>query len=138
MRRILLEVGLFRGPEDAARSERVLRGLLVALSAANCSYLKAHPETPWLYEAGVVYQAEEPGHEDWQTIPYVLDRGEGDCEDLACWRVAELRIRRGIRAVPRLTWRPRVNGRLYHITVRYPDGRVEDPSRVLGMGREDN
>jgi len=115
-----------------------MRGLLMALAAADASYLRAHPETPPLYEAGVVYRPEERGQEVWQTIPFMLRRGYGDCEDLASWRIAELRVRDGIHAVPRLTWRPRPHGRLYHITVALPDGRFEDPSRVLGMGRHDD
>ena len=129
---------MFHGREDAARSEHVLHGLLFALCAADASYLRAHPETPRLYESGVRYQAELPGREDWQTVPFALARGVADCEDLACWRVAELWVRDGVRALPRMTWRPkgpRGQWRLYHITVRWPDGHVEDPSRVLGMGR---
>lgn len=135
MKRIVLELGLFRGPGDLVRSERVLRGLLLALASADASYLREHPECPMLYESGVVYEPEEPGHEDWQTVPYVLARGEADCEDLACFRVAELRVRFGIRATPRLTWRPQPHGRLYHITVQWPDGSWEDPSKILGMGK---
>ncbi len=57
-----------------------------------------------------------------------------NCEDLACWRAAELRVRHGIKAQPTFTWKQRPNGGyLYHIQVQLPDGRKEDPSRVLGM-----
>ncbi len=57
-----------------------------------------------------------------------------NCEDLACWRAAELRVREGILAEPTFIWKLRPNGGyLYHILVRYPDGRIEDPSRTLGM-----
>lgn len=57
-----------------------------------------------------------------------------NCEDLACWRAAELRVRYGIAAIPIFTCKPRANGGyLYHITVQLPDGRIEDPSRRLGM-----
>jgi hypothetical protein len=57
-----------------------------------------------------------------------------NCEDLACWRAAELRVRYGIQAEPTFIWKLRPNGGyLYHILVKLPDGRIEDPSRTLGM-----
>lgn len=57
-----------------------------------------------------------------------------NCEDLACWRAAELRERYKVDAEPTFIWKLRPNGGyLYHILVRYPDGRIEDPSRTLGM-----
>ena len=57
-----------------------------------------------------------------------------NCEDLACWRAAELRVRYGIAAEPTFIWKVRPGGGyLYHIQVLYPDGRIEDPSRRLGM-----
>ena len=104
-----------------------------------------------------------------------------NCEDLACYRVAELRelpwhyerqsklkgrteyadprypqersamaaskknqpwpgwerVRGGIRAKPFAKWRRGPQGQYhYHALVYLPDGRIEDPSLVLGMGRE--
>lgn len=57
-----------------------------------------------------------------------------NCEDLACWRAAEYRVRYGINAIPTFIWKVRPNGgHLYHILVKLPDGRIEDPSRALGM-----
>ena len=57
-----------------------------------------------------------------------------NCEDLACWRAAELVVRHNIQARPVFMERRRSNGSyLYHILVRYPDGRIEDPSKILGM-----
>jgi hypothetical protein len=57
-----------------------------------------------------------------------------NCEDLACWRSAELRVRDKIEAKPTFIWKIRPSGGyLYHIQVKYPDGRIEDPSRRLGM-----
>ena len=54
--------------------------------------------------------------------------GKGDCEDLAAAKVAEYR-ERGIPANIRLTRR----GRIWHVTVRLPNGMTEDPSKRLGM-----
>lgn len=57
-----------------------------------------------------------------------------NCEDLACWRVAELNVRQGIAAVPIFGFRTLSNGDVvYHIRVQYPNGQIEDPSRLLGM-----
>ena len=60
-----------------------------------------------------------------------------NCEDLACWLIAEKRVRFGIPARPFIIPQLRKNGKyLYHIAVATPDapGGVEDPSRKLGMG----
>lgn len=139
VRRVTFEVGLFRTEHDRARSERVLLGLLTLLVAINESWLRAHPRTKPLYASGVRYRREEPGREDWLTVPSILARGYGDCEDLACWRIAELRLQ-GLHVQPRITFRrfgPGGRFSLYHITLKWPDGRIEDPSRLLGMGRRD-
>lgn len=114
----------------------------------NEDYLEHNPETPPLYlpdgrggwakkpgvTAPVRYHTEPKGLEEWTDIPTTLCRGWGDCEDLSCWRVAEYR-RAGIPAKPHFTWRKIAPGvTLYHIQVLMPNGTVEDPSRVLGMG----
>lgn len=99
---------------------------------------------------------------DIQTSDHYVYLPEHDvtvsnCEDLACWRVAELNERYGIAAVPYIrlyadrvfadgAMRPR---HLYHIMVRWPEGLaeypdtvfqdpetgaiLEDPSKILGM-----
>lgn len=111
-----------------------LQILLEALTRLDQRFLREHPTTPLLYESGVRYQEEPPGAEDWQDIPTCLAFGYGDCEDLACWRAAEYRERFGIAANPCFTCEVQADGaRLYHIMVELPDGRIECPSRVLGM-----
>lgn len=72
-----------------------------------------------------------------------------NCEDLACYRVAELReseahrlpdgkvVRGGVKARPFAKWRRGSQGQFnYHALVLRPDGRIEDPSLVLGMRKE--
>lgn len=73
-----------------------------------------------------------------------------NCEDLAAWRAAELRVA-GFDCEPVLKWQwiprdqmlaagypaahvPRKGVWLVHCLVRYPDGQIEDPSKILGMG----
>jgi hypothetical protein len=105
---------------------------------------------PPLYESGVRYREEAPGHEDWLDAPEVLRQRFADCEDLAAWRCGELRAD-GIEAEPVIKWQwinreamiaqgyppdklPTRGVWLVHCCVRYPDGSVEDPSKILGMG----
>lgn len=100
-----------------------------------------NPGTPELYKSGCKYIREKEGEEVWPTIGEIIKEGGGDCEDLACWRVAELRSL-GVNARP--AWRHRrvrfpsgIEGILYHILVYTPKG-FEDPSKLLGMsGPED-
>ncbi len=105
---------------------------------------------PPLYAAGVVYEEEAPGHEDWLDAPAVLRAGAADCEDLAAWRTAELRVAGyDVEPVIKWQWLPRdvmirqgypahkLPGKgvwLVHCCVRWPDGTIEDPSKILGMG----
>ncbi len=113
--------------------EAVLTMLFEALIATNMAYLRERSDIPRLYASGVHYREEESGHDDWQDIPETLARRRGDCEDLACWRIAELRIRDGEHALPFLKRVERAHHVLYHVAVRRMDGSLEDPSRLLRM-----
>lgn len=133
MRRIVLDVDLFGRDEDRDLSERALVHALEVLTLADEAYLRRNPGTPDLYRAGVRYQAEPIPQEQWKAIPYVLRDKHGDCEDLAAWRVASYRVR-GIAARPTFIWRKVGQVKIYHILVELPNGTIEDPSRILGMG----
>ena len=128
----LFQLRAFDVIDNGAKS-RVLELLLEALIAADIEYLRACPSAPSLYESGVVYE-EEPGERDnWQDIPETIGLGSGDCEDLGCWRIAELRYRAEEHATTLITWREVGTRTVYHIAVRRADGSIEDPSRLLGM-----
>jgi len=114
---------------DIAANRRLLCAALQGLVLVDAVML-AEREYPPLYEAGVRYQREQ-GREEWQTVEQVLAAGVGDCEDLACWRAAELR-RDGVECLAEAV---RTGPRLFHAIVRFPDGSHEDPARELGMGR---
>lgn len=74
------------------------------------------------------------GGEKFRDIPRIIEAGIVDCDNLACWRTAELR-ESGIAAMPYITWRKRLDGGMtYHALVLWPDGGTEDPSLLLGMG----
>jgi len=113
-------------------SNEALNHFLLALFSIDKDYLRAFPQTPRLYDAGVCYKAEPLGQERWCDIPNVIKRRQGDCEDLACWRAAEIVAGGG---VARPIFKLRVFGqfRVYHILVQHGDGLIEDPSYVLGM-----
>lgn len=86
----------------------------------------------------------------WSMIPNIIEQGGSDCKNLAAWRCAELR-KRNIPCRPYMKWKRVPQGyTLYHVLVEYrnPDtGRypfpgervdeelMEDPSKILGMGR---
>lgn len=134
MYRITFVLDLFKGPAEQEVSHKALRTMLMALMYIDMSWLQTNPNTPLIYESGVRYEEEPPGQEDWQDIPTALKMRVADCEDLACWRAAELRVRYGVQAFPTFTCKKRANGGyLYHIIVALPDGTTEDPSRRLGM-----
>lgn len=118
------------GPEKA----EILRLLLEALVGVNELWLRRFPQTPRIYQSGVIYLREPSGRDDWQDIPECLYRRNADCEDLASWRVAELRAYEGIEAHPYVKGFELQPGKtLYHIQVILPNGEIEDPSRKLGM-----
>lgn len=85
---------------------------------------------PALYESTVQYVREPRGSEVWQTPRHAYSTKAADCEDLACWRSAELWAAGETAARPIVK---RISARLRHIQVRRADGTIEDPSLILGM-----
>ncbi len=78
----------------------------------------------------VRYEREPPGRDDWQTWAITVERGTGDCEDLATgltacrWAAGDKRARAVVKPI-----RPG----LIHILTRYGTGEIVDPSKALGM-----
>lgn len=106
---------------------------------------------PPLYASGVRYKEDDPGHEDWSDAIETNRKRVGDCKKLVAWRVGECRAQ-GIDCEPVIKWQwiPKkialqlgypgwlVKGDgiwMVHCQVRFfSDGRIEDPSKILGMG----
>lgn len=141
--RILSPIFAGDGPQAIAFARMALQGGVIGLMLENMAWLKTNPQTPALYHAGVIYKPEKHrtdhgGHtleygEDWQTIPWVIYHGFGDCEDLGAWRAAELRMQ-GVKATPHIAIRKLADGAWRaHVQVKWPDGHIEDPSAKLGM-----
>lgn len=160
--RLLAPIFAGNSPRSERFSQAALTGGVIGLMLENIAWLTEFPQTPPLYQSGVIYRPEKhridrSGNtieygEDWQTIPYVIYNRNGDCEDLGAWRAAELRMAaylihfkktgeknpalksRGIKALPDIAVRRLPDGAWRaHVRVRWPDGHIEDPSAKLGM-----
>lgn len=118
------------GIEDFPREglKEALVGLYEGVVLVNIAFLRACPNTPPLLRSGVVWRREGKP-EIVKSIPVILRDGHDDCEGLAAWRAAELRLSGNSRAkVVLYQARPG----LWHAIVS--DGhRRWDPSRKLGM-----
>lgn len=114
---------------DQRDSEKALLFALEALVNINRIILRRN-KLPPLYKSGVRYEREDT--EIWRDASIVFDEKFGDCEDLAAWRVAELR-NNGKRASCYLTYRNLDGMIIYHVRVLRANGKIEDPSLKLGM-----
>lgn len=131
-------------PPELSNKERVklAREFLNGVVAANRLLIRKGLIPP-MFRANVLYKREPKGQETFVDAKTVLERGWGDCAHLAAWRVAELQealraamIAGRVKGRPkwpqlRLYMRPR--HKTVHVQVRHSDGRIEDPSRFLGM-----
>lgn len=131
-----------RKPSDVMRLAKAALEVVVQANqyAMREARRKGKPLPP-LYSSGVRYQREPWRHEEFADVLTVLKRGWGDCDDLVPIRVAELR-EAGEDAKIRMFRRRRrrnASGNTVHVLVRrgpsaeFPRGRLEDPSRFLGM-----
>lgn len=128
---------VFGEGSDRAENSLVLKQLLDTLISINIVYLKnqqlAKRAVPPLYRSGVRY-----GRTIWwEPIPALYARRFGDCKSLTAALIAEYRLR-GIPAEPVHRWITSPTGAtFYHILVQTDKG-FEDPSKVLGMGKDEN
>ena len=111
-------------------SVRQLNVLTRALCALNVDWLRRHPNAPTLKASGVRYRTQDIGFEFFKMVPEIIAAGSGDCDQLAAWRAAEIRVRYGVRAMPEVV---QISPRMFHAFVRFPNGRAEDISAHLGM-----
>jgi hypothetical protein len=117
----------------AAKKMTVICKMLDVLHTANVGWIKAGNRVPPIYQSGLRYKEEQLGKDEWQDIPRTLFLGDGDCEDLASYRVSELRAG-GEAAEHTVEHRRSPTLVLYHIRVKRQNGDIEDPSCALGMG----
>ncbi len=118
---------------------RVARAIAEAVILSNRAYLEEKARegrpVPPLYRSGVYYQNEPEGLPDEALdIPAIMRQGHGDCLHLSAWRVAELRNAGEKKARIAVTRKRLGRGkRLFHVLVRRGNGKLEDPSKRLGM-----
>lgn len=114
--------------DDAIALNAMLEGLI----EANIVYMR-NKRFPSLFDTSVRYDRTKV----WDSILGLIQRGYGDCKSLTAVRVAELRMM-GYNAIPQFRWKRRDNGgKDFHILIDSELG-YEDPSRLLGMGMDEN
>ncbi len=89
-------------------------------------------ELPALYDSGIRYQREPRGEEWWESaadVRSLASSRSGDCEDLAAYRAAELRVFDDDEGAYLMVIRNRRGN--FHAIVCHGDGTLEDPSRIL-------
>lgn len=126
----------------------VLETHFAAMTFSNVAYLRSKlgQRAPLLYGSGVFYERDperELVSENWWDIPTILATGSDDCEGLACYLAAEMRVRapnsvsekrHPTAAVMLKATRRR---KMWHaIVVDKITGQRWDPSRQLGMGKK--
>lgn len=115
--------------QGRAETIRALWAALEALSDVDASQLG---RVPPLLSSGVRYRSERRSDgrwsEEWRDAATTYRERHGDCEDLAAWLAAELRVS-GRDAIPLPFF---AAPRLVHCVVWTPAG-VIDPSAILGM-----
>lgn len=111
----------------------VLNAILEATTLANAKLLQ-NGEAPTVREAirdGLRWKPEDfADGEHFDLAPVAAARGWGDCDDLAPWLAAEMRLRGdpGAAAVVR-----RSGPKRWHVVVRDGAGVIHDPSKWAGM-----
>lgn len=114
----------------ALRTTGEVLAALTGLCLVNLQQQRQSGGLPALYATDIRYVRERRGQENWQTARDLLRTLSGDCEDLCGYRVSELWYRGERGARP---WVIDVRPRLRHAVVRRANGRIEDPSKRLGM-----
>ncbi len=122
---------------EAHVTKEVLEPALEAVTQLNEHLLEAG-EVPTAEDAiehdGIRWKPEPPGAERFDHAGLVHRRKHGDCDDLAPWHAASLRVTGedpGAQAIVR----PSGPG-MWHAIVRRSDGSIDDPSKWAGMGQK--
>jgi len=115
--------------------EAALNAALESVTRANQGML-ARGQIPTFERAAgagaVRWRPEPPGDEHFDLASTVIGRKWGDCDDLAPWHAASLRVTgQDPEATPYVY---KSGPDRWHAVVRRGDGSTDDPSRAAGMG----
>lgn len=129
---------VFYPGSDKTENALVLRTLVDTLVRMNLAHLHCERRrghtVPLLYKSGVYYDRTLW----WEPIPALYQRGFGDCKSLSAALIAEKQFNDNIACVPVFRWVENADGSVdYHILVQIGNN-FEDPSKVLGMGANEN
>lgn len=119
---------------EAHVTKPVIDATLEGVTRLDEALIKAGTPTFAESVGAVKWRPEPPGDEHFDHAAKVLQRGWGDCDDLAPWHAASLRVTGedpGATAIVRRSGPTR-----WHAVVQRSDGSIEDPSREAGMGRK--
>lgn len=153
----VLDLAAYQHPSGCPQRSKAIRKKVLethfeALTLSNCAYLASNPDAPLIYESGVVYRRDPINgmkscrivSELWSDIPAILAAGWQDCESLSAWLAAELRVRApnsvGTERRPQagvMLKATRYKNLWHAIVIDRATGERFDPSRRLGMGREE-
>lgn len=120
---------------EANVKKPVLDAALEAVTRLNEELIKSGASPTFkeqLQGPGVKWKPEPPGAEHFDHAGIVARRGWGDCDDLAPWHAASLRVKGidpGAKAVV-----VRSGPNRWHAIVERSSGKFEDPSEAAGMG----
>jgi hypothetical protein len=129
----LMKLGSIDMQKDPEFAFRNISRMLGTLTAINADFLEQNPNFPLLYMSGVRYHHDKNA-DYWRDAKATFDNRFGDCDNLSCWRAAELQVRFGINALPVWLHKKKADQTdLFHIVVQYPNLDIEDPSVALGM-----
>jgi len=121
---------------EAKVSKEVLEPALESVTRLNERMIEKG-EVPTAEDAidhdGVRWKPEPPGAERFDHAGLVMRRKWGDCDDLAPWHAASLRVTGEDHGAQAIVY-PSGPGR-WHAVVRRSDGSIDDPSRWAGMQR---
>lgn len=114
----------------------VLDAALEATTRLDEALIKSRQVPPWdeaLHKYNIRWRPEPPGDEHFDHALEVVQRGHGDCDDLAPYKAASLRVSG---RDPRARARVRRSGpRRWHAYVERSNGPDDDPSKEAGMGQ---
>lgn len=118
---------------DAAITPAVLDTALEAVTRTN-ERLLADGQVPTADEGirkGVKWKPEPPGDEHFDHAKTVMSRGHGDCDDLAPWHAASLRVTGEDPEAKAIVLKS--GPKRWHAVVQRSDGSIDDPSADAGM-----